>query len=114
MGRNSADFRGFHGDSLRAGTDDYGPILVTPTGFRCVSGHIFERAVHGVIDAHRPKLLLGGAAGNFIDRIDGHGVVDYMHTGWFATFNLADVFVTTGVAVRILGTILSPRSRNGD
>ena len=28
--------------------------------------------------------------------------------------DLADVFVTTGVAVFILGTILAPRSRNGD
>ncbi|GAA3287719.1 signal peptidase II [Arthrobacter citreus] len=51
-------------------------------------------------------MLLGGATGNFIDRLDGRGVVDYLHTGWFPTFNLADVFVTTGVAVFILGTLL--------
>lgn len=55
-------------------------------------------------------LLLGGAAGNFIDRLDGRGVVDYLHTGWFPTFNLADIFITAGVAVFILGTLLSPRS----
>ena len=58
-------------------------------------------------------LLLGGAAGNFIDRLDGRGVVDYLHSGWFPTFNLADVFVTTGVALYVLGTLLSPRSRTG-
>lgn len=56
-------------------------------------------------------LLLGGAAGNFIDRLDGRGVVDYLHTGWFPTFNLADVFVTTGVALYILGVVLQTRSR---
>lgn len=50
-------------------------------------------------------LLLGGAVGNFIDRLDGRGVVDYLHSGWFPTFNLADVFVTTGVALFILGTL---------
>ncbi|MFT4470836.1 signal peptidase II [Arthrobacter sulfonylureivorans] len=55
-------------------------------------------------------MLLGGAAGNFIDRLDGRGVVDYLHTGWFPTFNLADVFVTTGVAVFILGTLLRART----
>jgi len=55
-------------------------------------------------------LLVGGAVGNFIDRLDGRGVVDYLHTGWFPTFNLADVFVTAGVAVSILGTLLAPRS----
>ncbi|TVU61986.1 signal peptidase II [Paenarthrobacter nitroguajacolicus] len=59
-------------------------------------------------------LLLGGAAGNFIDRLDGQGVVDYLHTGWFPTFNLADVFVTTGVAVLVLGVVLSPRARPED
>lgn len=59
-------------------------------------------------------LLLGGAAGNFIDRLDGNGVVDYLHSGWFPTFNLADVFVTTGVALFFLGTLTSPRSRTSE
>ena len=59
-------------------------------------------------------LLLGGAAGNFIDRLDGDGVVDYLHSGWFPTFNLADVFVTAGVALLILGTLRSPQTRTGD
>ncbi len=56
------------------------------------------------------SLLLGGAVGNFIDRLDGRGVVDYLHSGWFPTFNLADVFVTAGVVVFLLGTFLAPRS----
>ncbi|WOC63446.1 signal peptidase II (plasmid) [Paenarthrobacter sp. AT5] len=59
-------------------------------------------------------LLLGGATGNFIDRLDGQGVVDYLHSGWFPTFNLADVFVTIGVVVLVLGAVLSPRPRHGD
>ncbi|MGP4033517.1 signal peptidase II [Pseudarthrobacter sp. 1C304] len=57
-------------------------------------------------------MLLGGAVGNFIDRLDGQGVVDYLHSGWFPTFNLADVFVTTGVALLVLGTIFPRRTRN--
>jgi lipoprotein signal peptidase len=55
-------------------------------------------------------LLLGGALGNFIDRLDGRGVVDYLHTGWFATFNLADVFVTVGVATLALGMLTGQRN----
>ncbi|WP_236777388.1 signal peptidase II [Arthrobacter crystallopoietes] len=55
-------------------------------------------------------LLLGGALGNFIDRLDGRGVVDYLHTGWFPTFNLADIFVTAGVAAFVLGAFLQPRT----
>lgn len=48
-------------------------------------------------------LLLGGALGNFIDRLDGRGVVDFLHSGWFPTFNLADVLVTAGAALMVLG-----------
>ncbi|ABK05599.1 lipoprotein signal peptidase (plasmid) [Arthrobacter sp. FB24] len=59
-------------------------------------------------------LLLGGAVGNFIDRLGGDGVVDYLHSGWFPTFNLADVFVTTGVVLLILGTLRAPQTRTGD
>ena len=50
-------------------------------------------------------LVAGGAVGNFIDRLDGRGVVDYLHSGWFPTFNLADVFVTVGAAVLVLGML---------
>ncbi|KLU08398.1 MULTISPECIES: signal peptidase II [Kocuria] len=57
-------------------------------------------------------LLLGGAIGNFLDRLDGDGVVDYLHTGWFPTFNLADVFVTTGVVALLVGTMVPPRTED--
>ncbi|MCQ6273223.1 signal peptidase II [Pseudarthrobacter sp. R1] len=49
--------------------------------------------------------LLGGALGNLVDRMDGAGVVDYLHTGWFPTFNLADVFVVGGVGLLVLGSM---------
>lgn len=53
-------------------------------------------------------LLLGGALGNMVDRLDGAGVVDYLHTGWFPTFNLADVFVVTGAGLLVLGSLRGP------
>jgi len=68
----------------------------------------------GRISRAGATLLLGGALGNFIDRLDGRGVVDYLHTGWFATFNLADVFVTAGVVLYALGTLRAVPSRDGD
>ncbi|MEG9250099.1 signal peptidase II [Arthrobacter sp. Soc17.1.1.1] len=52
-------------------------------------------------------MVLGGALGNFLDRLAGDGVVDYLHVGWFATFNLADVFITVGAALLILATLLT-------
>ena len=51
-------------------------------------------------------------SGNFLDRLDGDGVVDYLHTGWFPTFNLADVFVTTGVVALLVGTMVPPRTED--
>ena len=56
-------------------------------------------------------MVLGGGAGNLVDRLDGRGVVDYLHSGWFPTFNLADVFVTAGVGLYILGTLLASREQ---
>ncbi|GGY71333.1 MULTISPECIES: signal peptidase II [Streptomyces] len=40
--------------------------------------------------------ILGGAAANLIDRAPDGKVTDYLHTGWWPTFNLADVFIVCG------------------
>lgn len=50
-------------------------------------------------------VLLGGAVANVIDRATDGLVTDYLHTGWFPTFNLADVFVVAGAAVLILASL---------
>lgn len=50
-------------------------------------------------------LLLGGGLGNLLDQLDGAGVVGYLHTGWFPTFNLADVFVMAGSVLLLPGTL---------
>lgn len=55
------------------------------------------------------SLLLGGAVGNFLDRLAGGGVIDYLHVSWFATFNLADVLISIGVGLLVLGTLLGTR-----
>lgn len=64
---------------------------------RTAPGHILARIGFA--------LIIGGAAGNIIDRsVFGH-VIDYIlfHTpGWsFAVFNLADAFITVGAAAVI-------------
>ncbi|MGK2885131.1 MAG: signal peptidase II [Rhodococcus sp. (in: high G+C Gram-positive bacteria)] len=47
-------------------------------------------------------LVLGGATANVLDRATGDSVVDMLHTGWWPTFNLADIFITTGIALFVL------------
>jgi signal peptidase II len=48
-------------------------------------------------------LQLGGALGNFIDRVTIGYVVDFISVGNFAVFNVADSCITVGVFVMILG-----------
>lgn len=45
--------------------------------------------------------ILGGAAANVIDRAGDGVVTDYLHTGWWPTFNLADAFLVLGVIVLV-------------
>lgn len=66
-------------------------------------------AVHLTRTAALPVVLalaamLGGAVANVIDRAGDGLVTDYLHTGWFPTFNLADVFVVTGAAVLVVAS----------
>ena len=56
-------------------------------------------------------LVLGGAVGNVLDRLlrgEGwlHGsVVDFIDLQWFPVFNVADMGVTIGGALLVLGAL---------
>ncbi len=66
-------------------------------------------------------LMLGGAIGNFIDRVFRHEVVDFVHTYIFAysfpIFNIADAALTIGVVLLIIYMLieekLSKEKQNG-
>lgn len=62
-------------------------------------------------------LLIGGAAGNLIDRLfrgdDGFlqgAVVDFIDFQWFPIFNVADMAVNVGAALLILNSVLAVRA----
>lgn len=62
------------------------------------------------------SLILGGAVGNFYDRIIFYAVPDfidihYERFHWF-TFNIADIFITIGVALLIIKDIFSKNEKN--
>ena len=46
--------------------------------------------------------MIGGALANVVDRARDGVVTDYLHTGWWPTFNLADTFLVTGCIVMAL------------
>lgn len=60
-------------------------------------------------------LLLGGAVANFADRFVDGKVTDFLDFGLgprrFATFNLADVFIFTGVALLLWASHVRPQAR---
>lgn len=104
------------GVAFSAGANLPAWVIITVTGLIIVAltwYAVSSAPSMGRISRTGATLLLGGAVGNFIDRLDGRGVVDYLHTGWFATFNLADVFVTAGVVLYALGTLRAVPSRGG-
>ena len=49
-------------------------------------------------------LILGGAAGNLLDRLTTGEVTDYAHFSFWYVFNAADAAITVGVALLILST----------
>lgn len=55
-------------------------------------------------------LLLGGAAGNLIDRVAEGSVTDFLDPPWWPAFNLADAAITIGVLV-LFYVIEGPPSR---
>lgn len=58
--------------------------------------------------------VLAGAIANLVDRATDGVVTDYLHTGWFPTFNLADVFITVGGAALVLASLRATDSTGKD
>jgi len=62
-------------------------------------------------------LVIGGAAGNLIDRVfrgDAWlrgSVVDFVDFQWFPIFNVADMAINVGAALLILNGVLTARAR---
>ena len=60
-------------------------------------------------------MIVGGAAGNLIDRIASGYVVDFVDLYWrdwhFWAFNVADAAITVGVAFMILDLLKIGRRR---
>jgi len=63
------------------------------------------------------SLILGGAIGNVIDRIEHGYVVDFVHAHWgaayFPAFNVADSAISVGAVLVILDAILEGRRKKG-
>jgi signal peptidase II len=50
-------------------------------------------------------LILGGAAGNLLDRLTAGEVTDYVHFSFWYIFNAADAAITVGVGLLLLSAL---------
>ena len=66
-------------------------------------------AHHQLVARTAFAMIIGGAAGNLVDRIVAGSVVDFVDVYWrthhFWAFNVADSAITIGVAVMVLDTL---------
>src|SRR5947209_4263584 len=71
-------------------------------------------AHHQLIARLGLALIIGGAAGNLLDRVVAGSVVDFVDVYWrthhFWAFNVADSAISVGVAIMILDMLGSSRS----
>jgi len=55
-------------------------------------------------------LIVAGGVANVIDRLQAGSVVDMLHAGWWPTFNLADIYIVTGVAWWTITIVTAPKT----
>jgi len=83
--------------------------LITVVELAVIAGIIFYvRRITTVGLAIGFGMVIGGALGNVADRLfrrNNHGsVIDFIHTGFWPTFNLADSAVVIGIVVILLAS----------
>lgn len=94
-------------------------IVVTTVAMLMVLSFYRHLAPGDKLSALALGLILGGAAGNLIDRIRLGEVVDFLHFRlWggysWPDFNLADSFIVVGVALLILELLATEGERRAD
>ena len=56
--------------------------------------------------------IVAGATTNLLDRAADGAVTDYLHTGWFATFNVPDALISVGAVVVAASMLFAPEQRS--
>lgn len=79
------------------------PGLFTVTSILITIGAVYAYAVYlpnySAWVQTAMGLIVGGAAGNILDRLRSGYVIDFISIGWWPVFNLADSAVTIGVTM---------------
>ncbi len=90
-------------------------VIVAVTGALALAliGYAWHRAPRaGWVERIAGGVVIGGAVANLVDRAGDGVVTDYLHTGWWPTFNLADTFIVVGFIVIALVYARSDETAN--
>lgn len=95
--------------SLAAGAPPAAVIAGTALVTACVAALVWVAAP----TASRARLaalaaVLGGSVANVTDRSADGVVTDYLHSGWWPTFNIADVALVTGALLLVMTSNHTP------
>jgi signal peptidase II len=72
---------------------------------------VIARRTSGVLTGVVLGLIIGGAAGNLVDRLVRHhggAVIDFIDLQWWPVFNIADAAITIGVVIAVVRAALAP------
>ncbi|HEY8546768.1 MAG TPA: signal peptidase II, partial [Acidimicrobiales bacterium] len=97
-----------HNPGIAFGLLDDAPGAAVILLVAAITAALAVAAWRGLLAPLPAGLILGGALANLLDRMHGRTVVDLLHTGWWPTFNLADVFICAGAAFLVLTDLRRP------
>jgi signal peptidase II len=89
-------------------------VAITAAIAVAIMAYAWRRAPQaGWVERIAGGAVIGGALANVVDRAPDGRVTDYLHTGWWPTFNLADTFLVTGFIVIALLHARPERTTDG-
>ena len=97
---------------------DYAPALFTVITASLVVLFFIANRSHGkggsgvsTVDRWALSLILGGAVGNWIDRLRFGTVIDFIDFRVWPVFNIADAAITVGVAIYFIHVLTSKEKK---
>ncbi len=85
-------------------------LLTTVVGVAALSAYLFLVPLGSRWYTLSLALVLGGAIGNFIDRVTRGTVTDFIDPARYPAFNIADSSIVVGVAILLAATYLAPHA----
>lgn len=96
------------------GRFDDAPVAAIVAVTTLITIGLWVAMARGELPAVPTMLIASGATANVLDRLEAGSVVDLFHTGWWPTFNLADVYITCGVVLLVVSALLPGTSPASD